>query len=354
MFALKFKNVCIESYAFLEPPICVTSAEIEDRLAPVYDRLKVPFGTLEKLSGIKTRYSFTDQDRPSTAATRVATEAIEKAGIKREDIGVIFNCSVTRDYFEPATGVLVHNNLGMDETVMALDITNACVGFSNGILMLSQMIEAGVVKAGLLVSAEHLLPIMESTFKEILGMGDDLDRETFLKLIPTFTLGSGAVAMVLAHSSIATRGHRVLGSVARSASQFKDYCVGNGDFCYNQGANLDPLMNTDSQKLIAAAGQLGNRAWSDARELLGWSNDTFDHLFCHQIGRQLNERIYGMMGLTNLKEKIIYEKYGNLVSAAMPSNVVCHAQAGTIKSGDKCLLAGFGSGLNAIFTGVQW
>ncbi|MFM1849010.1 MAG: hypothetical protein RL417_2484, partial [Pseudomonadota bacterium] len=56
MVPFHFEHVCIESYALNLPTRKIPSAELEERLAPVYERLQIPFGTLEKISGVSSRY----------------------------------------------------------------------------------------------------------------------------------------------------------------------------------------------------------------------------------------------------------------------------------------------------------
>ncbi|NLF25156.1 MAG: 3-oxoacyl-ACP synthase III, partial [Deltaproteobacteria bacterium] len=347
------KHVCIESYALELAPNEVSSSEIEDRLAPLYEKLHVPFGTLARLSGIKSRHFYDRDVTPSQVATNVARLALDRAGFGSEHVGALFNCSVTRDYFEPATAVLVHRNLGLSEDTMAMDISNACIGFSNGMMVLASMIESGVTKAGVIVSGETLTGITDCSMKRLVEE-DHIDREALLKTLPTFTLGSGAAAMVLCHDSIATKGHKIVGAAARSASQFNDLCKGNADFCFFHNGDFNPLMETDSHPLMAAASKLGARTWQDASEVLGWSAADIDHIFCHQVGRQVNEGFYKTMGLPMDKEHTVYQSYGNMVSAAMPSALITHAEDNVLQKGQKVLLTAFGSGLNAIFTGLIW
>ena len=353
MLSFSFKHVCIESYALHLPTYEVSSREIEDKFAPLYEKLNVPFGTLERLSGIKSRHFFGEDEAPSQIATKAAEMALERIGFDRSNLRALFNCSVTRDYFEPATAVLVHSNLGFPEDTITMDITNACIGFSHGMMMMANLIESGVLKAGVVVTGENISRITSASLKLMLSNGD-INRDELLKLMPTFTLGSGAVAMVLAHDSIATSGHRIVGAVSRAASEHHKLCIGNGDFFFNQTLGLNPIMHTDSHPLMAAAAKLGGRAWQDASELLGWSTDDIDHIFCHQVGRQVNENFYRTMGLPMEKEYTVYETYGNMISAAMPSALVTAAEEQRMKQGEKILLTAFGSGLNAMFTGLVW
>jgi acyl-CoA:acyl-CoA alkyltransferase len=353
MVAFRYKHVCLESYSITVPPQTLTSDEIEDRIAHVYKHLGLPFGTLERLTGIRARNLWPLSERPSELGTTVARQAIEESGIPSEQIGALFSCSVTRDYFEPATGCLIHRNLELSEGGIALDISNACLGFMDGIFFLSNLIENGLVKAGVVVSAEHTRCMIDNTFTNVLE-GRELSRDKLLKLLPTFTIGSGAVAYVLCHDSISRTKHRLVGGATRSATQHCDLCTGNVDYHLVDSPPLGPVMETESSKLIAAAALLGQRTWADASETLEWSRDDVDHVFCHQVGRQVNEAFYNTLGLDHTKEFTIYQTRGNLVSAALPTAFAIGTKEKTINKGDKIMLTGFGSGLNSLFLGIEW
>lgn len=353
MLSFSFKHVCIEAMAVNLPTTEVTSSQIEERLAPLYQRLQIPLGTLERLSGISSRYVWPHDTMPSQVSTEACKRAVKKIGFGRENLGAIVNCSVTRDFFEPATASLIHRNLGLDETAMAVDITNACIGFSNGVLMLAGMIEAGVIKAGLVVTGETIAPMLDSTIKTLL-QDTSITREQLLKVLPSFTIGSGSVAYVLAHDSIATKKHHIMGAVTRSATQHNDLCSGNGDYQLSQRDGQMPLMFTDSAKLMASAAKLGGRMFKDFSSAFGWKKEDIHHIFCHQVGRQVNEGFYKEMGLDMEKEFTIYRKYGNMVSAALPSALAIGSEEKNIQPGEKVLLTAFGSGLNSIFFGIVW
>lgn len=91
-----------------------------------------------------------------------------------------------------------------------------------------------------------------------------------------------------------------------------------------------------------------------ASEVLGWSRDDVNHVFCHQVGRQVNEAFYRELGLDFSKEFSIYQEYGNMISAALPAAFVMGAEKKGIQRGDKVVCTGFGSGLNSLFWGVEW
>jgi len=356
MAGFKFNHVCIESFGVNIPPNEVSSAEIEDKLSPLYNKLEIPFGTLEKVSGIKTRRFWERSLRPSQAGTVAAKIALEQSGLDPKILQALFSCSVSRDYFEPATASLIHGALGLNENAMVFDISNACIGFSNGLITLGNLIEQGAIKAGIVVSAETISSIVDASLKNLTEHPEGITRERLLRLLPAFTLGSGAAAMVLCHESISRTKHRLLGSATRSASQHSDLCVGNSDVCATMGEALTPIMETDSQKLISEGTKLGARTWPEFSELLGWSEADIKHVFCHQVGKQLGAQFYRDMGIPGAyqKEYIVYPRYGNQVSAALPTALIEGTKERAAQSGDKLLLTAFGSGLNAIFTGIEW
>lgn len=353
MQPFRFSKVYLESFGTEFPDLALSSVEIEDRLAPLYERLKIPAGTLEKLSGVKSRYMWKRGTLPSVGASKACSMALEGCSIPRDKIGAIINCSVSRDYFEPATACLVHQNIGLSERAIAFDVSNACIGFSNGLMTVAQMIESGAIEAGIIVSCETVAVLVDATMKA-LTTDQTIDRDRLLRLLPTFTLGCGAVAWVLCNESLARSGHRYIGSVTRSRTEHSDLCIGNVDYQMSDTSDFDPLMNTESAKLMASAAKLGGQLFKDFSEAFGWSREDVDHLFCHQVGKQVNEAFYREVGLDIKKEYTIYQQYGNLVSAALPTAVTMGAKAKPLSSGEKVLLTAYGSGLNSIFSGFIW
>jgi len=121
-----------------------------------------------------------------------------------------------------------------------------------------------------------------------------------------------------------------------------------------QGEEIAPIMTSDAAQLMIAAAKLGGRAFPDVTAALGWSKDHVDHVFCHQVGRQVNEAFYTEMGLDFDKDFAIYNRYGNMVSAALPAALAIGAEEKNIQPGEKVLLTAYGSGLNTRFLGFEW
>src|SRR4051812_18380531 len=108
---MKYQNVCLESFGYTLPDEIVTSAEIEARLAPLYQRLRLPEGRLELMTGIRERRFWDRGVMPSEKSIESAEKAIAAAGIDKLKIGALIHASVCRDYLEPATACGVHHGL---------------------------------------------------------------------------------------------------------------------------------------------------------------------------------------------------------------------------------------------------
>ena len=74
---MRYSNVYLASVGYELPSKVVTSEDIEDRLTPLYDRLGLPKGRLELMTGIKERRFWENGARPSKVASIAAKRAIE-------------------------------------------------------------------------------------------------------------------------------------------------------------------------------------------------------------------------------------------------------------------------------------
>src|SRR5256712_13646065 len=149
---MRYSNVCVESLGYGLPKHVVPSAESGARLSPLYDRLQLPYGRLEMMSGIRERRFWDDGVNPSDAAALAGRKALDQAGVLGHEIECILNCSVSRDFLEPATASVVHERLKISPKAALFDISNACLGMLNGMAVLANMIELGPGHGGLPVS----------------------------------------------------------------------------------------------------------------------------------------------------------------------------------------------------------
>jgi 3-oxoacyl-[acyl-carrier-protein] synthase III len=338
---MKFKNVVIQSLSAIDPPIRVTSKEIEDQIRPTLERLGIRDNLLEEVSGIGARRFWKRGTQPSDAATLAAEKALDEAGIDRQKIGVIINTSVCRDYLEPSTACIVHGNLGLSENCLNFDVGNACLAFLNGMDIAARMIERAEVEYALIVDGESSRPITEATIKRMLD--PDIEEEQFRAEFASLTLGSGAAAMVIARKELAPDGHPYLGSVSRAATEFNRLCHGQMD-----------QMVTDTRILLSEGLKLAMKTFHAARIALGWVTSELDQFVIHQVSKVHTEALVKLLGLDPEKVHAIYPEMGNIGPASVPIVLARAVELGKVRRGDRVALLGIGSGLNCSMAEIVW
>jgi 3-oxoacyl-[acyl-carrier-protein] synthase-3 len=347
-----YKRVFIESFGYALPKKVLTTCEIEDRLAPLYKRLRLPYGRLEQFSGIKERRYWENGIMPSDASIQAAQNAFQKASyIKRSDIGCILHTSVCRDFLEPATSNLVHDSLGLREDCTVYDISNACLGFLNGIITVADKIELGHIDAGIVVTGENGKPVLDTTINKLIN-DTTLSRKEVKKYIASLTLGSGAAAAILCGEKLSTKGHRLLGGVVNSSTKHNNLCRSTPDKGIFSGEEV--IMNTDSEGVLINGCNLAKKTWALLRKELSWAADSADRYFCHQIGTAHKNMLFKTLGIKETNDFSTVEFLGNVGSASLPITVAMGEEKGIVKKDDTVALLGIGSGLNCIMLGVNW
>ena len=72
---MKYSRVYVDAIGYELAPVVVTSAEIEQRLEPLYQKLKIPAGQLEAWTGINERRWWPAGHKLSDGATEAAWRA---------------------------------------------------------------------------------------------------------------------------------------------------------------------------------------------------------------------------------------------------------------------------------------
>ena len=345
---MRFRHACIESIAAVLPEEVWTSAAIEERLTPLYERLRLPAGRLELMSGIRERRMWATGTRPSSASAAAGRKVLSQSRLRAEQMQVLMHSSVCRDMLEPATATFVHHQLGLGASCQVFDVSNACLGFLNGLVLLGSMIDSGQIRAGLVVSGENGRPLVERTIQHLLSA--PLDRNAIKPYFANLTIGSAAVAAVVCHEdelpANAPR-HRLLAGSCQADTSHSELCQGD-----SSGDGLE--MQTDSEQLLAAGVEVARKTWAEFTTHTGWSPDTPDRIICHQVGSAHRRKLYETLGLNLDKDFSTFATLGNTGSAALPSALALAAEEGAVQDGQKLALLGIGSGINCMMLAIQW
>jgi len=347
---LRFNNVALKSIGALIPSEIWTSAEIEAQLDPLYQRLKLPVGRLEMMSGISERRLWPPGTMPSGPSIESGTRALEAAEIEPNRIGCLIHASVCRDFLEPATAAKVHHGLGLSHDCWVYDVSNACLGLINGAVQIGMMIESGAIEAGIVVGTENSRMLLEQT---IAHLNDDqsLTRKTVKPAFASLTIGSGSCAWLLTHRDLAPDATKMETAVAEARTEFHDLCQSDTDAA---GAAMQPLMDTDSERLMAEGIETGNAALTKLTAEWFDGDASIDKTVCHQVGSRHRDAMLQAMELNNETDCITFPKLGNTGSVALPLTVAHAAASNQVSLGDRVAMLGIGSGINSVMLGTTW
>ena len=331
-----FDDIAVVSIAACEAPEVVTSAAIDERLASFYEQAGAAPGLLQSLAGVNERrqwpagFSFMD------AAAAAAEKAIADSGIDRNRIGLMIDTSVCRERLEPSSAVTVHHLLDLPTTCMNYDISNACLGFLNGIHLAGVMIQSGQIDYALVVDGEGTREIHDNTIARL----DDpsAGMEDLFENFASLTLGSGSAAAVIGRHSENEGSHRVVRGFFRAATEHHELCVGSLE-----------QMRTDTKALLDAGTDLAKIAWDNA-EKTDWLDA--DRYILHQVSKVHTQAMIDVLGLDETRVPMTFPSYGNIGPAAIPFTLA-HV-ADTLTEGDRVLCLGIGSGLNASVIELLW
>ena len=333
-----FNDVAILSIEAVDAPEVVTSEDIDERLTPFYERTDTRPGLLKSLAGISQRRQWPEGVSFTDAAALAGEKAIAAAGIDREQIGMMIDTSVCRARLEPSGAVSVHDELGLSSSCMNFDLSNACLGFMNGIHLAGSLLETGQLDYVLLVDGEGTREIHENTIERLLDESSTAE-DLFLNFA-SLTLGSGSAAMVLGRHSENPGSHRVKGGYFRASTTHQDLCVGSLEY-----------MRTDTRGLLEAGTELVKRSWDEIEHNERWRHDMKFYVL-HQVSQVHTQAVIDTLGIDSDRVPRTFPDYGNIGPAAVP--VTLAAIQDKLSPGDGVLLAGIGSGLNSSFIELQW
>ena len=331
-------NTAVLAVEAVDAPRVVTSQELDDRLEATFRRVGLRAGMFERLVGIRERRWWADGETYVDGAAMAGAKAIAESGVDVAQIGLLVNTSVSRAHLEPSTAVSVHHALGLAPYCQNFDVTNACLGFVNGMQIAAAMIESGQIDYALVVNGEDARAVHETTIARL--SQPHVTSAQVVDEFATFTLGSGAAAMLLGRADLHPEGHRLLGGATLASTEHHQLCVGDID-----------MMRTDSKGLLEAGLVLSKALWGQISDDFDWAAG-MDRYIIHQISQVHTKALCRALGIDEARVPLTFPMFGNIGPASVPFTLAKEAQ--NLTSGDRVLLMGIGSGLNASCAELRW
>lgn len=286
---------------------------------------------ITKRTGIKERHIAEENETTSDMGVEAAKIAIQRSGLKNEDIDMVVCATISPDYFcMPSTATIISNKLGLGN-VTAFDISAACTGFVYILSIAKAFIESGMKKNVLIIGAEKLSAITDYT-----------DRATCI------LFGDGAGAAVI--SATEDKSEAIIDVHTGADGTYADLLMTpNG----GSGSAHDSL---DQEASSCFMQMKGNETFKvavrtltkDVVEILE-ANKIDSSSITHFIPHQANYRIIKAVGdaLKMKEEQVVLTvgKFGNTSGASIPMAMNEAYESGSLKSGSLMLLDAFGGGL---------
>jgi 3-oxoacyl-[acyl-carrier-protein] synthase-3 len=341
---MHFRRVCLEAFGYTLPDEIVTTSELECRLAPLYERLRLPEGRLELMTGIRERRFFPPGTQPSAISIESASRAIEASGIDARYFGALIHGSVCRDFLEPATACRVHHGLDLPNEAMIYDVSNACLGLLNGMVQIASMIELGQIRAGVVVGTECGRELVENTIA-LLNTDTSLTRDSVKDYIASLTIGAASAAIVLCDEELSRTGNRLTTAVVHCDTSQHDLCQSRG---------LETIMRTDSEELLRCGIAAGANTFDRFLAAAGWEPGDIDRTFCHQVGVAHRKLLFESLALDPAIDFATLATLGNTGAAALPITMALGIEQGRLRKDDRVAMLGIGSGINCLMLAVEW
>jgi len=342
---MQFRKTKIAAVAHVLPEEEITSADIEDRLSPLYERLGLPKGRLELMTGIHSRRTWPPNTRPSDASAMAGRAVLQKLPDLGE-VDILIHAAVSRDRLEPATAAYVHKALNLPRHTQIFDLSNACLGFLNAMVVAGGMIESGLIRKALIVSGENGGPLLEKTISTLLE--GDFTRKSVKPFFANLTIGSGAVGMVLCHRDVLpeTGLADLEFGVCGTDGRFSHLC--EGDSSSNGGL----VMQTDSEALLEAGIGLAADTWTEFQKK-DQEKREFSRIITHQVGKTHQRRLHEALSIDPSKDFPSYPFLGNVGSVSCPITLSISEEETPSPKKARIALLGIGSGLSSVMLAIR-
>ncbi|MGQ0749084.1 MAG: beta-ketoacyl-ACP synthase III [Betaproteobacteria bacterium] len=282
-------------------------------------------------TGIRQRYIAAENENASDLAFAASRKAIEAAGIRPQDIGLIVVATTTPDMVFPSTACILQAKLGI-RNGPAFDMQAVCSGFVYGLAAADQFMRSGQYGYALVVGSE--------VYSRIL---DWKDRSTCV------LFGDGAGAVVLKRA----RTPGILSSHLHADGSYADILSVPGTVRGGEVSGT-PLLKMEGNTVFRFAVKVLEEVAVEALAANHLRRSALDWLIPHQANIRIIQATAKKLGLSMEKVVTTVERHANTSAASIPLALDEAVRDGRIRSGQHVLLAGVGGGFTWGSVLIKW
>ncbi len=337
--------------AMTEPPVAVISGKpavkdvyllgigtyIPETIVPnsqiLVDHTDINEDYIFGVTGIRERRWARPDESPSDMALKASRLAIEKSGLKPEEIDGIIISTTTPDYMMPSTACILQDKLGI-RGALAFDLNAACSGWLYALSVAKGLILSGMGSNILVVASE-----MQSRLL------DKKDRNTI------FLFGDGAGATVV---SGVKKGHLIRSEImlADPAGITMASRKSFGNEIPSNSLNCDPWVRIDGKALFRFATERFSSLINELIVKSNWNADDVRWVVPHQANSRILKAAAAKTKVSFDRFFINIDRVGNMSSASIPV-ALSEIERG-IQKKDKLIFCTVGAGVTAAGMSIEW
>jgi 3-oxoacyl-[acyl-carrier-protein] synthase-3 len=300
---------------------------------------------IQQRTGIRERRYTEGETGSADLGAAAAREALDRAGVRAEQIDLVLFATLSPDYDFPASASVLSKRLGLAGTP-SLDVRNQCSGFIYGLAVADAFIKTGRARHVLLVGGE-----VHSTGLDFTTRGRDV----------AVIFGDGAAAAVLAAERDPKRG--VLSTHLHAEGKYAEKLWLEAatsrarprltkQMLEGPKPRIFPYM--DGKYVFKHAVTRFSEVIGEALAANGYAVKDLDLLIPHQANLRISQLV--AMGLELGEERVFnnIERYGNTTATSIPLALYEAEEQGRVKPGSLVCLAAFGAGFTWASALIRW
>ncbi len=294
---------------------------------------------LIKTTGIKERRIAEKGVATSDLCFKSTEQLLKELAWKKEEIGILIFVSQSRDYFLPATAIILQDRLGLPTSTIAFDVSLGCSGYVYGLSIISSLMKTTGTKKALLLAGDISSTSLNKRDKSTYPLFGDAGTATALELTNEATVmnyglssdGSGKDAIIIPDGGLRN---------PITPKSFEEQEIEKGIWRCGRDLKLDGLavFHFSITKIHPHIKQLMASQNKDASNI--------DYFVFHQANKLILETIRKKIKAEPEQVPYSLYNYGNTSSASIPLTVVTALKDEVTTQKKSVLFCGFGVGLS--------
>jgi len=280
-------------------------------------------------TGIKERRIVSGEENARDLGFEAAKNALDKAGIKAEELDMIIAASSAPADLYPAMACRIQARLGV-KNFPAFDVTAACSGLIYTLEMARAFIGSGIYKKILIVATDN-----NSRFCDWEDRGVSI----------LFGDGAGAMVVTEAEDGI----NDILAIDIKADGSIGEYITlpltGKNCPLVEPCEEKPVTIKMNGKEVYKFAVKIVPEYIDKCLEKAGMSAEDVDYFIPHQANQRIIEAIQQRLKYSDEKVISNIKHYGNTSAASVPIALAEGVQSGKIKLPSTAILCGFGAGM---------